>query len=71
MKKINIQNSASISIDPDEGEIVIFPSKTPHSTQPNASNKERISISADISLIAKDSKLLEHLTPPISNWKKI
>ena len=54
-----------------EGDIVIFPSKTIHSTQPNASNKERISISADISLIAKDSKLLEHLTPPISNWQKM
>ena len=71
IKKIDLHNSSSISIDPDEGDIVIFPSKTIHSTQPNASNKERISISADISLIAKDSKLLEHLTPPISNWQKM
>ena len=52
-------------------DIVIFPSKTPHSTQPNVTNNERISISADITLIAKDSELLEHLTPPISNWQKI
>ena len=71
IKKIDVHNAASISIDADEGDIVIFPSKTPHSTQPNATNNERISISADISLLAKDSKLLEHLTPPIENWKKI
>jgi uncharacterized protein (TIGR02466 family) len=71
MKKFNVQNSASISIDPEEDDIIIFPSKTPHSTQPNAVNNQRISISADISLIAKDSKLLEHLTPPIKNWIKI
>ena len=70
MKKFNVQNSASISIDPEEDDIIIFPSKTPHSTQPNSNNNERISISADIALIAKDSKLLEHLTPPISNWRK-
>ena len=71
LKKIDLHNSSSISIDPDEGDIVIFPSKTPHSTQPNVTNNERISISADITLIAKDSELLEHLAPPISNWQKI
>ena len=71
LKKIDLHNSSSISIDPEEGDIVIFPSKTPHSTEPNVLNSERISISADITLIAKDSELLEHLTPPISNWQKI
>ena len=44
IKKIDLHNSSSISIDPDEGDIVIFPSKTIHSTQPNASNKERLLI---------------------------
>ena len=48
-----------------------FPSKTPHSTQPTNSNEERISISADIVCIAKNSETLEHLTPPYDNWKKI
>ncbi len=71
LKKIDLHNSSSISINPEEGDIVIFPSKTPHSTEPNVLNSERISISADITLIAKDSELLEHLTPPISNWQKI
>ena len=36
----------------------------------NANNNERISISADISILAKESKNLEHLTPPFSEWKK-
>ena len=34
-------------------------------------NDERISISADIVCIAKNSETLEHLTPPYDNWKKI
>ena len=54
-----------------EDDIVFFPSKTPHSTQPANNNEERISISADIVCIAKNSETLEHLTPPYDNWKKI
>ena len=53
-----------------EDDILIFPSKIFHSTEKNKNNNNRISISADISLYAKDEKFLEHLTPPLSNWKK-
>lgn len=54
----------------EEDDIIIFPSKTLHGTQKNANNNERISISADISIFAKESKNLEHLTPPFSEWIK-
>ena len=35
-------------VNVEEDEIVIFPSKTVHSTQQNPNNKERISISGNI-----------------------
>jgi len=50
--------------------LLIFPSKTIHGTEQGKSNSERISISADIVFLAKDSSTLEHLVPPIENWKK-
>ncbi len=71
LKKINPLNGSQITIKVKEDDIVFFPSKTPHSTEPTKNNNERISISADIVCIAKNSETLEHLTPPFENWKKI
>ena len=34
-------------------------------------NDKRISISGDIVCVAKDSKLLENIMPPLENWDKI
>ena len=56
--------------DLDQDSIIIFPSKTLHATVPNKSNKPRISISGDISIMLKESKGFEHLMPNFSNWKK-
>tara|TARA_B100000029_G_C17494023_1_gene930180 strand:+ start:188 stop:886 length:699 start_codon:yes stop_codon:yes gene_type:complete len=69
-KKRTLVNTPRINIETEEDDIIIFPSKTLHGTEKNLNNKDRISISADISIIAKQSKNLEHLTPPISEWKK-
>jgi len=69
-KKRTTSNIARINIEPEEDDIIIFPSKTLHGTEKGANNNERISISADISIFAKESKNLEHLTPPFSEWKK-
>ena len=55
----------------EENDIVIFPSKTIHSTQPTKNNEERISISADIVCVAKDSNLLEMGMPPLNEWTKM
>ena len=71
LKKINELNTNKVVINVKEDDIVIFPSKTSHATQPVKSNNERISISADIVCVAKDSELLEQLMPPLQNWKKI
>ena len=69
-KKRTTMNTPRINIETQEDDIIIFPSKTLHGTEKNINNNERISISADISVLAKESKNLEHLTPPFSEWKK-
>lgn len=69
-RKRTTNNTSRINIEAEEDDIIIFPSKTLHGTQKNTDNNERISISADISILAKDSKNLEHLTPPFIEWKK-
>ena len=71
IKKRNVSNSAAIIFDAKEDEIVIFPSKTAHQTQPNVNNDNRVSISADIFITTKNSENLEHLVSPFKNWKNI
>jgi len=58
-----------VNIDPKEDEIYIFPSKSLHSTDANQSSDERISLSADITTMLKDSTGHETMMPHFSNWK--
>ena len=71
VKKMNQFNVTQAIINVEENDIIIFPSKTIHSTQTSQSNDERISISADIIFVAKDSKRLEMGLPPLNEWTKI
>ena len=71
LKEINLFNASSLEIKIEEDDILVFPSKTLHGTQPNKSNQKRISISGDIVCVAKNSELLENMMPPIGNWDKI
>ena len=71
VKKMSQFNVTQAVVNIQENDIVIFPSKTIHSTQPSFNNNERISISADIACVAKDSKLLEMGMPPLKEWTKI
>lgn len=52
-----------------EDEILIFPSKTLHSTASNMTQELRISISADVVLTLKDSRGHETLMPNIDQWR--
>tara|TARA_Y100001970_G_C14038566_1_gene752440 strand:- start:243 stop:941 length:699 start_codon:yes stop_codon:yes gene_type:complete len=67
----NIKNSSIIDLNCFEDDIIIFPSKSRHGTQSSIENDNRISISADILITAKDSKNIEHMMPPLNQWKKI
>ena len=68
--KTNYLNARIVNIHPKVDEIYIFPSKSIHSTSPNKTNEERISISADISIITKESENIENLITPIDKWMK-
>ena len=68
--KANFFNARIVNIYPKVDEIYIFPSKSIHSTSPNKTNEERISISADISIITKESENIENLITPIDKWLK-
>ena len=71
VKKMNQFNVTQAIVNVEENDIVIFPSKTIHSTQPTQNNDERISISADIVCVAKNSNLLEMGMPPLNEWTKM
>ena len=68
--KANFFNARNVNIYPKVDEIYIFPSKSIHSTSPNKTHEERISISADISIITKESENIENLITPIDKWMK-
>ena len=71
VKKITFPTASTVAFDAKEDDIIIFPSKTHHSTENSKNNSNRISISGDIIFLAKESNLLEYLTPNFNNWKKL
>ena len=71
IKEISFTTATRIALDVKEDDIVIFPSKTPHSTDQIKTNSERISISGDVIFVAKDTTNIEHLMPNFKNWKKL
>jgi uncharacterized protein (TIGR02466 family) len=58
-----------VNLDPEEDDIVIFPSKTLHATLPNDVEEPRISISADITALLRDSRGHETMMPHFSQWR--
>ena len=68
--KIGLEEKERNKLINEVDELYIFPSKTAHSTTSNKTNDERMSISADISIIAKNSENIEHLLTPINRWQK-
>ena len=71
LKEISFATATRIALDVKEDDIVIFPSKTLHSTDQIKTNSERISISGDIIFLAKNTDNIEHLMPNFKNWKKL
>ena len=71
IKEVTLKTATRVSLEVKEDDIIIFPSKTPHSTDQINGNTERISISGDVIFLAKNTNLIEHLTPNFNNWKKL
>ena len=70
VRKPSLLNAPEVTIEAKENDIIIFPSKTRHTTKSNQTNKIRISISADIVITLKNSKSYERLMPDFSILKR-
>ena len=57
-------------VEPAEGYIILFPSKSLHGTVPSDSEDARISISSDITTMLRDSYGHETMMPYFSNWRR-
>ena len=64
-------NSNNLIVDIQEGDLLIFPSRTEHATEPHDSTEPRISISADVMVTLKDSTKHEFLLPDPAHWRKM
>lgn len=71
LKEDSAFNAKAALLDPEEGEILIFPSKTRHQTQENKTPNVRISISADIVVTLREQANVEFLMPSITRWGKV
>ena len=67
----NETNSNNLIVDVNEGDLIIFPSRTEHATEPHNSTEPRISISSDVVVTLKDSSKREFLLPDLEHWKKM
>lgn len=68
VKEPAIFNTQAVNLEPKEGEVLIFPSMTQHATEPNLSDKPRMSIAVDIVTTVKESGLLEFMLPDLDKW---
>ena len=71
MREVSLATATKIALPIKENDIILFPSKTSHSTDQIETNNERISISGDVIFLAKNTNIIEHLTPHFENWKKL
>jgi uncharacterized protein (TIGR02466 family) len=58
-----------VTLEVAEGDLVIFPSKTLHATEPNRTPHPRVSISADITVMLRESAGHETMMPHFSQWR--
>ena len=70
LKEVTKRNTPNIDLNVEEDNIIIFPSKTKHSTTPNVTQNPRISISGDVTIMLKDSSGHERLMPHFKNWQQ-
>lgn len=65
----NILNSEIVNLPVAEDDVVIFPSKAYHATEPNQTERPRVSISADVVVALRDAAGIEYVMPPIRHWR--
>jgi uncharacterized protein (TIGR02466 family) len=71
LKEIQQLNARRIYLNPNQDDVLIFPSKTMHTIVPNNSVEPRISIAVDIVATVKESAGLEYVLPSLETWKLV
>ena len=61
-------NARTITLEPKEDDVWIFPSMVEHATEPNLSAEPRLSIAVDIVTTIKNSEVLEFMLPDLDRW---
>jgi len=70
IKEGSILNSEFVNLPVEEDDIVLFPSKTYHATEPNPTDGPRVSISTDIVVTLADSGEVEFVMPDVNQWRE-
>lgn len=69
IRDFNILNSEIVNFPVAEDDVVIFPSKTYHATEPSPTGETRVSIAVDVVVALRDAGGIEFLPPPLANWR--
>jgi uncharacterized protein (TIGR02466 family) len=64
-------NSTYVDLDLEEGQVMLFPSKTLHQTVTNEADDDRISLVADIAVMLNEDTECEKFMPAFRMWKKL
>ena len=69
LREVQQYNAQKIYLEPQQDDVLIFPSKALHEIPPNQSDGLRVSIACDIVATVRDSAGLEYLLPDLKHWK--
>jgi uncharacterized protein (TIGR02466 family) len=71
LREMNQLNTQKVYVEPQQDEVLIFPSRTLHEIPRSQSEVPRISIACDIVATVVDSTGLEYMLPDPIHWKAV
>jgi len=71
VRETQLFNSQKIYIEPQQDDVLIFPSRALHEVPPNRGSGVRISLACDIVVTVRNSAGLEYMMPDPQHWKAV
>jgi uncharacterized protein (TIGR02466 family) len=71
VRETQLFNSQKVYLEPQQDDVLIFPSKALHEIPANRSQGVRVSIACDIVMTVRDSAGLEYMMPDPRSWKPV
>lgn len=65
----SLANSEIVNLPVAEDDVVIFPSKVYHATEPNETDGRRVSVAVDVVAVLRDATGIEYVMPPVRQWR--